>query len=55
MKVESLIVLGQLKEAVRDSKPNRENRCIGLINKVIAIETEEADHNPEEDLPRKEL
>lgn len=43
MNAERLILLGQLKEAMSIKSPNRDNHCRGLINSLIAMETEQKD------------
>lgn len=43
MNIERLLLLGQLKEAIQSKAPNIENRCRGLINSLVALETEQTD------------
>ena len=43
MNAERLILLGQLKEALNSKEPSKDNRCRGLINSLIALETEQKD------------
>jgi hypothetical protein len=43
MNAKRLVLLGQLKEAIHSKEPNMENRCRGLINELISLETEQPD------------
>lgn len=52
MNAKRLILLGQLKEALHSKEPNMENRCRGLINELIAMETEQPDKESPRELQR---
>lgn len=43
MNAERLLLLGQLREAINSKEPNMQNRCRGIINSLIALETEQPD------------
>jgi hypothetical protein len=47
MNVKRLILLGQLKEAIQSNTPNMVNRCRGLIQSLIDLETEQPDKEEE--------
>jgi hypothetical protein len=38
-----LLLLGQLQEALSNKEPNMQNRCRGIINTLVALETEQSD------------
>lgn len=43
MNAERLVLLGQLKEALNSKESNMQNHCRGIINSIIALETEQGD------------
>ena len=48
MNTKQLILLGQLKEALQNKQPNMANHCIGLINRLVDLETEQSDRGETE-------
>ena len=49
--VKRLLLLGQLHEALNSKEPNMQNHCRGIINNLIALETEQSDSAEPERVP----